>query len=89
MRLQEHVRLRLPTLRTGQVHNIAQCFENGYYNLETMLKGFATRGAKISACGTCMDARGMKDEELVDGISRGSMDQLSDWTLRATKVLVF
>ncbi len=54
-----------------------------------MLKGFATRGAKISACGTCMDARGMKDEELVDGISRGSMDQLSDWTLRATKVLVF
>jgi uncharacterized protein involved in oxidation of intracellular sulfur len=54
-----------------------------------MLKGLATRGVKISACGTCMDARGMKDEELVDGISRGSMDQLSDWTLWAGKVLVF
>ncbi len=26
----KQVRLRLPTLRTGQVHNIAQCFENGY-----------------------------------------------------------
>ncbi len=25
----KQVRLRLPTLRTGQVHNIAQCFENG------------------------------------------------------------
>ena len=36
-----------------------------------------------------MDARGIKDEELVDGIERGSMDQLSDWTLWAEKVLVF
>ena len=67
----------------------SQKVAEGYYNLETMLKGLATRGVKISACGTCMDARGMKDEELVDGISRGSMDQLSDWTLWAGKVLVF
>ena len=67
----------------------SQKVAQGDYNLETMLKGFATRGVKISACGTCMDARGMKDEELVDGIDRGSMDQLSDWTLWAVKVLVF
>jgi len=67
----------------------SQKVAQGYYNLETMLKGLATRGVKISACGTCMDARGMKDEELVDGIDRGSMDQLSDWTLWAVKVLVF
>ncbi len=67
----------------------SQKVAQGYYNLETMLKGLATRGVKISACGTCMDARGMKDEELVDGIERGSMDHLSDWTLWAGKVLVF
>lgn len=67
----------------------SQKVAQGYYSLETMLKGLATRGVKISACGTCMDARGMKDDELLDGIERGSMDQLSDWTLWAGKVLVF
>ncbi|MHB1440771.1 MAG: DsrE/DsrF/TusD sulfur relay family protein [Cuniculiplasma sp.] len=67
----------------------SQKVAQGYYNLETMLKGLAARGVKISACGTCMEARGMNDEELVDGVGRGSMDQLSEWTLWAAKVLVF
>jgi sulfur oxygenase/reductase len=31
LRFLKQVRLRLPTLRTGQVHNIAQCFENGIH----------------------------------------------------------
>ncbi len=66
-------------------HKVAQ----GYYNLESMLKGLAARGVKISACGTCMDARGMTDGEIIDGITRGSMEQLSDWTIWADKVLVF
>lgn len=67
----------------------SQKVAQGFYNLETMLKGLAARGVIVSACGTCMDARGMKDEELVVGISRGSMDQLSDWGLWSRKVLVF
>lgn len=67
----------------------SQKVAQGYYNLETMLKGLASRGVIISACGTCMDARGMGDEELLNGIIRGSMDQLGDWTLWAGKILVF
>ena len=40
-------------------------------------------------CGTCMDARGLRDEEMIDGARRGTLAQLADWTAQADKVLVF
>ncbi|EQB65739.1 MAG: DsrE-like protein [Thermoplasmatales archaeon I-plasma] len=61
----------------------------GYYNLESMLKGLVSRGVNVVACGTCMDARGLGDDDLIKGISRGSMDQLGEWSLWADSVLVF
>lgn len=36
-----------------------------------------------------MDARGIGDAELVQGSPRGTMDQLTEWSLWAEKVLVF
>ena len=41
-----------------------QSTPNGYYNIDRMLKILASKGGKIGACGTCMDARGMKPESL-------------------------
>jgi uncharacterized protein involved in oxidation of intracellular sulfur len=62
----------------------------GYYNIETLLRGPATRhGVEIGVCGTCMDARGIKDEELVEGARRGTLSQLTDWTAWADQTLVF
>ncbi len=61
----------------------------GYYNLELMLRSIARRGGVVGVCGTCMDARGMTDEELVDGCHRSTMDELTEWTQQADKVLVF
>ncbi|OHD24104.1 MAG: hypothetical protein A2064_09215, partial [Spirochaetes bacterium GWB1_66_5] len=46
---------------------------NGYYNLERMLKGFITRGGKLLLCGTCMDARGLQEKELLEGGRRSSL----------------
>ena len=68
---------------TGQVT------PNGYYNLERMLKGLALKGVKIGLCGTCMDARGIKPEALVEGGTRSSMEELTTWTREADRVLVF
>jgi uncharacterized protein involved in oxidation of intracellular sulfur len=62
---------------------------NGYYNLERMLKGLINRGGKVLLCGTCMDARGMKEAELQEGCRRSSLDELSAETAAADKVLVF
>ena len=61
---------------------------DGYYNLEQMLKG-VVRHAEVVLCGTCMDARGIEDGELIAGATRGTMPQLARLTLAADKVLVF
>lgn len=62
---------------------------DGYYNLERMLKGLASRRATIGTCSSCMDARGLTDEDLLPGVQRSSMEELTDWTVAADKVVVF
>jgi uncharacterized protein involved in oxidation of intracellular sulfur len=62
---------------------------DGYYNLERMLRSLRQKGGAIGVCGTCMDARGVTEAELVDGAHRGTMDELTDWATWADKVLVF
>ena len=61
----------------------------GYYNLGDMLGTVARRNGEISVCGTCMDARGMAEERLIEGAKRGTMDILTEWTQWADKVLIF
>jgi uncharacterized protein involved in oxidation of intracellular sulfur len=61
---------------------------DGYYSLERMIQGVIRR-ADVVLCGTCMDARGITDSELITGTSRGTMPQLAKLTLAADKVLVF
>ena len=61
---------------------------DGYYNLESMIKG-VVRHADVVLCGTCMDARGVGENELVVGAKRGTMPQLADLTIAADNVLVF
>ncbi len=60
----------------------------GYYNIQLML-GKVLRKGEVSLCGTCMDARGLRDEELMEGAQYGTLAQLADWTAEADKVLVF
>jgi uncharacterized protein involved in oxidation of intracellular sulfur len=60
----------------------------GYYNLERMLKGVLLKG-EVKACGSCMDARGVKEEQFLPGVKRSTMAELAQWTVVADKVLVF
>jgi uncharacterized protein involved in oxidation of intracellular sulfur len=60
----------------------------GYYNVQLML-GKVLRRGEVGLCGTCMDARGLRDDELIEGARRGTMAQLAEWTAEADKVLVF
>jgi len=61
----------------------------GYYNIENMLRPVKRRGGEIGVCGTCMDARGITDDQLADGCHRSTMDELTTWTEEADRVLVF
>ena len=60
----------------------------GYYNLELMTKSVGRTG-EVLLCGTCMDARGLTDAELVEGARRSTLDELAERTLVAERVLVF
>ena len=60
----------------------------GFYNLELMLKSVARKG-EVLLCGTCMDARGFTDDDIVQGAQRSTMQELAERTLAADKVLVF
>lgn len=61
----------------------------GYYNIEVMLRAVGRHGAEVGVCGTCMDARGIGEADLAEGARRGTLEQLTDWTAWADKVLVF
>ncbi|MFP3921188.1 MAG: DsrE/DsrF/TusD sulfur relay family protein [Dichotomicrobium sp.] len=61
---------------------------DGYYNIERMLKRVVTKG-RVLLCGTCMDARGIGEEELLDGARRSTMEELAEVTATADKVLIF
>ena len=66
-----------------------QTTPQGYYNLERMLKFAGSRGAAVGVCGSCMDARGIRPEQLAAGALRSSMEELTAWTLEADRVIVF
>lgn len=84
-----------PALRIFLVGDGALCAKSGqttpdgHYNIERMLKGAAVRHAEVGVCGSCMDARGLEEGELVRGARRSSLDEMTKWTLEADKVLVF
>ncbi|MCP4318148.1 MAG: hypothetical protein GY789_19555 [Hyphomicrobiales bacterium] len=62
---------------------------DGYYNMERMLKRLVVGNGSVLLCGNCMDARGMIDEDMLDGVRRSTMDELATTTLTADKVMVF
>ena len=86
-RKQAHVRVYLQSdavscARAGQV------VPTGHYNLELVLAGILRKG-EVVLCGDGMDARGMREVELVAGARRAAPGELVDWTFEAERVLIF
>jgi uncharacterized protein involved in oxidation of intracellular sulfur len=61
----------------------------GYYNLAQMLRELVRSGVNILACGTCLNARGIEDNELVEGVSAGKILDLARWAEESSKVITF
>ncbi len=62
---------------------------DGYYNMERMLKRVVVSKGSVLLCGTCMDARGMADDDVMDSARRSTMNELAEATAAADKLLVF
>ena len=85
----EDVELRVFLLGDAVACAVAgQQLPEGHYHLDRMLKPLVRRG-QVACCGTCMDARALTQEQLVEGARRSTLEELTDWTLWAEKTLVF
>lgn len=61
----------------------------GYYNIGDMLGMIHHAGVQVGVCGSCIDARGIGDGQLLEGTFRSNMDELTTWTQWADKVITF
>ncbi len=61
----------------------------GWYNLNHMLTVVMQHGGEVAVCGSCMDARGLKEGDLLEGARPSSLEELTDWTLWADQVITF
>ncbi len=66
-----------------------QSTPQGFYNLERMLKSAIQKGGFVKACGTCSDARGIREISLIEGVEISTMSQLAQWVINSDKVLTF
>ena len=58
-------------------------------NVERMLRAVLQRGGTVGCCGSCSDTRALTDETCIEGAERSSLDELTDWTLWADRVITF
>lgn len=61
----------------------------GYYNIERMLRAVISKGAAVKACGSCSEARGIKNLALLEGVEISTMSQLTQWTVESDRVITF
>ena len=61
---------------------------NGYYNIERMLRPVLRKGS-VMVCRTCVEARGLEQDDLMEGVLITRLGELANMTLEADKVLVY
>src|SRR3990170_7585915 len=63
-----------------------QITPNGYYNIERMVKLALSKGTKVKICGSCAEARGLKNAPLIEGTEISTMAELTNWVVDSDKV---
>lgn len=66
-----------------------QITPNGYYNIERMMKYSINKGSKVKICGSCAEARGLKNVPLIEGAEISTMAELTQWVVDSDKVITF
>lgn len=62
---------------------------SGYYNIERMLRFSLNKGTEVKLCTSCLDARGISSNVLMDEVKIGNMGELTEWIVQSDKVLTF
>ncbi len=61
----------------------------GYYNIGDMLKGLIERGVEVKSCLTCTSARGLTQDDFIEGAAVGKTLDLARWVSEGGQVMVF
>lgn len=56
-------------------------------NVGKWMKDVISEGAKVKACGVCMKARGLTEDELMEGIEKTTMNSLVEMCEEANNVI--
>jgi uncharacterized protein involved in oxidation of intracellular sulfur len=62
---------------------------NGYYNIERMVRAVILKNGKVKLCGSCAEARGLKELILVEGAELSTMKELTQLTMECDKMVTF
>ena len=58
-----------------------------YDNVGKWMKDVISEGANVKACGVCMKARGLTDDDLIEGIQKTTMNSLVEMCAEADNVI--
>lgn len=58
-----------------------------YDNVGKWMKDIISEGANVKACGVCMKARGISEDELIDGIKKTTMNGFVEMCVEADNVI--
>ncbi|MBN6067668.1 DsrE family protein [Aggregatibacter actinomycetemcomitans] len=58
-------------------------------NVQQLMDILIAQGAEVKLCTSCVKARGLLEAKLIDGVTLGTLADVSDWTLWADKVISF
>lgn len=61
----------------------------GFYNIAEMMAGLIKKGTEIRACLTCSKARGIRQEDFIEGAEIGKTLDLAHWIKEGGQVMVF
>jgi len=61
----------------------------GYPNFEEILWELIKKGAEVVACSTCASARGLANEDMIEGVQNGTVMQLAHWLKESQGALSF
>ena len=86
----DHAKVAIFLLGDGVVSGLRrQSPADASYNVQEMLRMIIGQTVAIAACRTCLEARGIDDQSLVESVQCRTMDDLRDWTEEAEKCWFF
>ena len=63
--------------------------EAGMPNCEELLGAAIQEGLTVKACRVCSEERGLRPEEMIEGVESASMVDLVDWVVQSDKTVFF